>query len=240
MTQTATALVLGASGGIGGELARQLRDAGWQVRALQRGLAATAEQRDGIDWRRGDAMQRHDVLQAAHGCAVIVHAVNPPGYRRWSELVLPMLDNSIAAARAEGATLVLPGTVYNYGPSAYPSPDEEAPQTPTSRKGAIRVEMERRLQAATAHGARALIVRAGDYFGPRARNSWFAQGLVTAGRPVATVTLPGAPGVGHQWAYLPDVAQCMLRLLQRRDTLPAFCRLHMAGHWDADGTQTVS
>lgn len=31
------ALVLGASGGIGGEVARQLRDAGWQVRALKRG-----------------------------------------------------------------------------------------------------------------------------------------------------------------------------------------------------------
>ncbi|AZR24426.1 SDR family oxidoreductase [Xanthomonas vasicola] len=240
MRQTASALVLGASGGIGGEVARQLRDAGWQVRALQRGFAANAEHRDGIDWRRGDAMQQQDVLQAARGCAVIVHAVNPPGYRRWSELVLPMLDNSIAAARAEGATIVLPGTVYNYGPDAYPSPDEDAPQTPTSRKGAIRVEMERRLQAATADGARALIVRAGDYFGPRARNSWFAQGLVTPGRPVTTVTLPGAQGVGHQWAYLPDVAQCVLRLLQRRDTLPAFARLHMAGHWDADGTQMAA
>ncbi|KEZ95817.1 membrane protein, partial [Xanthomonas vasicola pv. vasculorum NCPPB 895] len=89
MRQTESALVLGASGGIGGEVARQLRDAGWQVRALQRGFAANAEHRDGIDWRRGDAMQQQDVLQAARGCAVIVHAVNPPGYRRWSELVLP-------------------------------------------------------------------------------------------------------------------------------------------------------
>ncbi len=126
-------------------------------------------------------MQRHDVLQAARGCAVIVHAVNPPGYRRWSELVLPMLDNSIAAARAEGATLVLPGTVYNYGPGAYPSPDQDAPQTPTSRKGAIRVEMEQRLQAATAHGARVLIAPAGDYVVPRVRNHRFAQALVTPG-----------------------------------------------------------
>lgn len=54
------------------------------------------------------------------------------------------------------------------------------------------------------------------------------------------MTLPGAQGVGHQWAYLPDVAQCVLRLLQRRDTLPAFARLHMAGHWDADGTQMAA
>lgn len=76
---------------------------------------------------------------------------------------------------------MLPGTVYNYGPSAYPSPDEEAPQTPTSRKGAIRVEMERRLQAATAHGARALIVRAGDYLARAratagSRRGWSPQG----------------------------------------------------------------
>jgi hypothetical protein len=59
-------------------------------------------------------------MEAAKGCSVIVHAVNPPGYRNWAQLVLPMLDNTIAAAKAEGATIVLPGTVYNYGPDAFP------------------------------------------------------------------------------------------------------------------------
>lgn len=240
MTTTSTALVLGATGGIGGELARQLREAGWQVRALQRGLASASETRDGIHWLQGDAMHRDDVLQAARGCAVIVHAVNPPGYRRWAELVLPMIDNTIAAACAEGATIVLPGTVYNYGLDAYPAPDEDAAQHPTTRKGAIRVELERRLQAATAHGARVIVVRAGDFFGPRVGNSWFAQGLVKPGRPPTSVILPGDPGVGHQWAYVPDVARTMLRLLQQRATLPAFARLHMDGHWDADGTQMAA
>ena len=43
-----TVLVLGASGGIGGEVARQLRDAGWTVKALKRGQAAAHEVRDGI------------------------------------------------------------------------------------------------------------------------------------------------------------------------------------------------
>ncbi|WP_026143616.1 NAD-dependent epimerase/dehydratase family protein [Xanthomonas sp. SHU 308] len=239
-SSSSTALVLGASGGIGGELARQMRDAGWQVRALQRGLAHPSAERDGIHWHRGDALQRADVLQAAKGCAVIVHAVNPPGYRRWSELVLPMIDNTVAAAIAERATVILPGTVYNYGPDAYPAPDEDAPQAPVTRKGAIRVELERRLQAATARGARAIVVRAGDFFGPRVGNSWFAQGLVRRGRPVTTVTLPGDPGVGHQWAYVPDVARTMLALLQQRTRLPAFARLHMDGHWDADGTQMAA
>ena len=160
-TQPDLALVLGATGGIGGEIARQLRDAGWQVRALNRTLAQDEEQREGFTWLRGDAMNRDDVLRAARGCAVIVHGVSPPGYRRWAELVLPMLDNTIAAAAAEQATVVLPGTVYNYGPDALPVVTEQSQQNPVSRKGGIRVEMERRLETFSARGGRVLIVRAG-------------------------------------------------------------------------------
>ena len=168
---------------------------------------------------------------------MIVHAVNPPGYRRWAELVLPMLDNSIAAATAQGATIVLPGTVYNYGPDAFPVLSEDSPQQARTRKGAIRVEMERRLRAATRQGCRAIVVRAGDFFGPRLGNSWFSQGLVKPGRAVKAVSLPGRKGVGHQWSYLPDVARTMVQLLMRRESLAPFETFHMAGHWDADGMQ---
>ncbi|MDN7665243.1 NAD-dependent epimerase/dehydratase family protein [Burkholderia vietnamiensis] len=230
-------LVLGASGGIGGEVARQLRDAGWQVRALSRSLDAASVERDGIGWVRGDALDRDAVLRAARGCSVLVHAVNPPGYRNWSTQVLPMLDNTIAAATREQATIVLPGTVYNFGPDAFALLHEDAPQRPVTRKGAIRVEMERRLQAATANRVRTIVVRAGDFFGPRAGNNWFGQGMVKAGRPVTAISVPGRLGVGHQWAYLPDVARTMVELLERRDALEPFARFHLGGHWDADGMQ---
>jgi nucleoside-diphosphate-sugar epimerase len=237
MASRNSVVVLGATGGIGGEVARQLRDAGWEVRALQRHAAQPVEQRDGITWIRGDALNAQDVRAAAAGCSVIVHAVNPPGYRNWSTLVLPMLDNSIAAACASGATLVLPGTVYNFGPDAMPLLSEASPQNPLTRKGAIRVEMERRLFSASKNGARVLIVRAGDYFGPKAGNNWFAQGLVNQGKPVRAVTYPGRRGVGHQWSYLPDVARAMVELLARRESLESFATFHLAGHWDADGSQ---
>jgi nucleoside-diphosphate-sugar epimerase len=230
-------LVLGATGGVGGEVARQLRDGGWTVRALQRRGAQPIEQRNGITWIRGDALNAGDVIAAADGCSVIVHAVNPPGYRRWSEFVLPMLDNSIAAATALGATVVLPGTVYNFGPDALPVLTEKSPQHPVTRKGAIRVEMERRLFAASTRGAHVLIVRAGDFFGPMARNNWFSQGLIKPGKPVSAVSNPGSRGVGHQWSYLPDVARTIALLLERRESLKPFATFHMAGHWDADGSQ---
>ena len=243
MTPDRTALVLGASGGIGGEVARRLLSQGWTVRAMHRDpdrVRRSAKAPD-LVWMRGDAMNAADVAAAAAGAAVIVHAVNPPAYRNWGELVLPMLDNTIAAARANGARIVLPGTVYNFGPDAFPVVTEASPQNPVTVKGRIRAEMERRLRAASAQGASVLIVRAGDFFGPRAAsNNWFAQGLVKPGKPVTAITYPGGRGIGHQWAYLPDAAETMVRLLDRRATLEPFAVFHMQGHWDADGTQMIA
>jgi nucleoside-diphosphate-sugar epimerase len=230
------ALVLGATGGIGGEMARVLQARGYAVTAMTRDRAR-AGSRDGISWQVGDALVAADVARAAEGAGVIVHAVNPPGYRDWDKVVLPMLDNTIAAASRHRARVVLPGTVYNFGPDAWRAGaiGEDAPQNPVTRKGKIRVEMERRLRAAAEMDAiKVLIVRAGDYFGPGKGNGWFGQ-IAKPGRRPRALTRLGTAGVGHQWAFLPDVAETMARLLDRPD-LPAFARYHMDGHWDPDGT----
>lgn len=63
---------------------------------------------------------------------------------------------------------------------------------------------------------------------------------MTPGKPVRSVTYPGRKGIGHQWAYLPDVAETMMRLVERWDELPDFADFHMEGVWDADGTQLVA
>lgn len=236
-----TALVLGATGGIGGEMVATLLRRGWRVRALARDPArAAAQWPTGLaqpEWVAGDALDASSVVAAARGAALIVHAVNPPGYRNWETLVLPMLESTIQAAEASGARIVLPGTVYNYGPDAFPEIAEGAPQHPLTRKGAIRVQMEQQLRAAAQRGVRTLIVRAGDFFGPRARNNWFSQGLVKPGQALAAISDPGRRGVGHQWAYLPDVAETIVRLVEREGELAVFDTFHMNGHWDADGTQ---
>jgi nucleoside-diphosphate-sugar epimerase len=239
MTTNPIALVLGATGGVGGEVARLLVTRGWSVRALHRdpNTLPAAMKTSGLLWHRGDAMSASDVAAAAAGVSVIIHAVNPPGYRNWGKLVLPMLDNTIAAACANGARIVLPGTIYNFGPDALPNLRETSPQHPVTVKGRIRAEMERRLRAASSTGARVLIVRAGDFFGPGAANNWFSQGLVKPGKPITAISYPGQAGVGHQWAYLPDVAETMVRLLEKPGMLEAFAVFHMEGHWDADGTQ---
>jgi nucleoside-diphosphate-sugar epimerase len=85
-----------------------------------------------------------------------------------------------------------------------------------------------------------LIVRAGDFFGPKAANNWFSQGLVKAGKPITSLSYPGKRGIGHQWAYLPDVAETMVWLLEKSDLLENFAVFHMKGQWDADGTQMIA
>jgi nucleoside-diphosphate-sugar epimerase len=233
------ALILGATGGIGGEVGRTLVAGGWRIRALNRnaGKPRASERFEGL---QGDAMSASDVMKAAEGVSVIVHAVNPPGYRDWEKLVLPMIDNTIAAAGAVGARIVLPGTLYNFGPDSFPTLREDSPQNPVTKKGAIRVEMEKRLQAASRAGVSVIIVRAGDFFGPTAANSWFSQGMIAPGKPVKTIRNPASRGVGHQWAYLPDVAETMVRLVERGDRLPPFAVYHMDGFWDADGSQMAA
>jgi nucleoside-diphosphate-sugar epimerase len=233
------ALILGATGGIGGETAAALLRHGWTVVAMARDPGTRAKASDpleGVTWVRGDAMIAADVRRATEGVQVIVHAVNPPGYRDWNTLVLPMIDNSIAAAKAVGARLVLPGTVYNYGPDAFPDLRVDSPQNPVTEKGRLRVEMERRLETGSREGAPALIVRFGDFFGPVSGGSWFSQGLVTPGKRLAAITYPGRKGVGHCWAYLPDAAETIARLLDREAELEPFARFHFAGIWDTDGT----
>ena len=224
------ALVIGATGGVGGAAAAALVKRGWHVTALNRDPVAAAKRYAdvGLTWVGGDAMNPADVARAAEGASLVFHGANPPGYRNWKGLVLPMLESSLAAAQVNGARLLLPGTVYNYGPDAGDVVDEDTPQNPLTRKGAIRVEMERRIEMS---GVKALIVRAGDFFAPSAGNNWFAQGLVTPGKPLSSVSYPGDPGIGHQWAYLPDLGATFAELAERERDLPHFARFHFGGHW---------
>src|SRR5579871_4900984 len=136
-----TALIIGATGTFGAHAVQALLKHGWAIRALARDPAAAAEKlgaRMPIDWVKGDAMDQASVVAAARGAQLIVHAANPPGYRNWKGTVLPMADSAIAAAKASGARLVVPGSVYNFTPDAGPAIGEDAPQQPVTRKGKLR------------------------------------------------------------------------------------------------------
>jgi len=232
MSRTAPkiALVIGANGSFGAHALVALLRHGWTVKALARDPAAAARKAGAampVEWIKGDAMNPADVAAAARGADVIVHAANPPKYRNWRGLALPMLAATLAAAKAEGARVVLPGAIYNYAPDAGVHIAEDAPQAPVTRKGQVRVEMEEMLRAATKEGARALVLRAGDFFGPAAPNSGL---LWLTTRKAGAVTGVYRTGQSHAFAYLPDLAETLARLLDREGELADFEVFHFAGH----------
>lgn len=233
-SSTQAALVIGITGSLGREVATALLQRGWQVRALHRDPAAaktSSKLPDSVEWVKGDAMQQGDVVGAARGTELIVHAANPPKYRNWRGLALPMLDNTIAAARSSNARILFPATVYNFGADSARVLQENSPQVPTTRKGQVRVEMELKLQKASLCGIRSIVVRAGDFFGPDAGNSWLTRGMVSTSGRVRSVYDPAAPGVGHAWAYLPDLAETMVRLIESERPMSAYEVFHFRGHW---------
>lgn len=231
-------LVIGPTGGIGSEIARAALAEGLEVRAFHRNpkkAAARMPLLAGATWVKGDAMRARDVLKAAKGCDVIFHGANPPGYKKWRQRAIPMLTNTVKAAEAVGSRIAFPGNVYNYGDDAFPALTEQSPQNPKTTKGQIRVEMEYILQRSTAP---VLVVRAGDFFGPHAPGAWLNGGIVTAGKPIAAVTYPGDPALMHAFAYLPDMAETFIRLLNKVEDVPGgYDVFHFAGHTSSADTR---
>ncbi len=226
-----TALVLGANGRLGTAAACAFAAAGWRVLAQVR-RAANAELAGAdhsgavqpVAIALGDAAA---LAAAARSARVVVHAVNPL-YTRWDAEALPALRAGLAVAEQIGAHFMLPGNVYNFGEQMPALLSEETPQRPSTRKGEIRVEMER-LMAHRAAGGRftASVVRAGDFFGGGTGN-WFDQAIVKSLR-AGKLVYPGPLALPHAWAYLPDLARAFVRVAQQREHA-AFACWHFEGH----------
>lgn len=205
---TQTALVLGASGGFGGQVALALQTAGWTVNRYKRGT---------------------DMTMAARGAQLIVNGLNPPAYHNWDQLIPEITASVIAAGRASGATLLVPGNVYPYGMQPGPwGPD--TPQRPNSCKGRIRAEMEASYrQAAEAGGPRCILLRGGDFLLPSAPQMLMNR-MILSKVGKGRITALGAADALHAYAYLPDMARAAVGLLALGDALPAYADIPFAGH----------
>lgn len=218
-------MVLGANGRLGRAAVEAFVRAGWQVvaqmrREPRRPLPA------GVAQVLCDALDVPALAEAAGmGLKLIVHALNP-NYAQWTKLVPPQTAAVIRLAEVTGATLMLPGNVYNFGNQLPERLTEATPFVPTHGKARVRIELEAALVRAAGRGVRSIVVRAGDYLGDE--GTWFDLGY---GRALAKgqVTHMGPDDVVHSWAYLPDLAQVFVQVAERRAELPAHASLSYAG-----------
>lgn len=233
-----TVLILGARGRFGLATARAFCEAGWRVVCQTRpGAQVPAEVANDarLQWLGADLQDVQDlqaIAAAAKGASVVVHALNPAYTdKAWRAQVLPMMDSAIAVADSLGATLMLPGNVYNFGAEMPGVLHEQTPQVAATVKGQIRAEMEQRLQRAAENEAgknlRSIVIRAGDFFGS-GRGTWFDSTLVKNIRK-GVFAYPGPRDVPTPWAYLPDLARTFVAVATQRAKVPPFEVFHFAG-----------
>ncbi|WP_259782321.1 NmrA family NAD(P)-binding protein [Aestuariispira ectoiniformans] len=222
-----TIAILGAKGRIGLAAARAFLNNGYTVIAVTRdGTIATDLQ--SVETRMADATDRQALVRATEGADIIFNGLNPP-YTDWAQHALPIARNVIAAAKAHGATHLFPGNVYNYGHAIPPVVRETSPFSPSTRKGAIRIEMEALFaEAAVLDSVQTVILRAGDFFGG-SRGTWFDL-VITAKLAKGVFTWPGPLSLPHAWAYVPDLADAFVALADKRASLNKFDQFLFPGH----------
>ncbi len=195
-----TVLILGASGKIGSHAAEAFWNAGWCVRRFDRATDT--------------------LMEAAAECDVIVNGLNPPNYENWARNIPRITQEVIDAAEAHGATVIVPGNVYNFGMQSGVW-SENTPQIPCTRKGKIRVEMEQSYRAAAARGVRTIILRGGDFIDPN-QNGTVMSLLTMKDLHKGKLMTLGDPDVERAYCYLPDWATAAVALADRRDSLQMF------------------
>jgi len=233
-------VILGINGHVGHAAAGAFVAAGWQVTGFGR---SNRQPVAGARFIKGDADDVAALKEAIAGADVVFNGLNLP-YDKWfNGRAEAQLARVIEAMGSSGKTMLFPGNVYNYAAGEKVlAPD--TPERPERPRGEIRVRMEGMLKAAAARGAlQAIVLRAGDFFGPEAHNDYLDLLILReAGKGRVALADHEVP---HSWAYLPDLGRAFVAVAERRAELAGYEAFHFAGHFVTSGEvfdaiQTVS
>jgi len=223
-----TVAILGAAGRNGDAVARAFLKAGWRVKGIARGAKASTLA-PGVEPVTADAFDHTALVAACAGADVIVHALNP-AYDNWAKTVMPLAENVLAAAEGAGATVMIPGNVYNYGTTIGIDTKETDPVNGDTEKARLRIGMEAFFErAAREKSVRTIIIRAGDFFGGPRPESWLDLMILKDLRK-DRFTWPGRRQMVHAFAYLPDLGETFARVAGKREELPFFATLNFRGY----------
>jgi nucleoside-diphosphate-sugar epimerase len=161
--------------------------------------------------RRADLTDPAGLAGALAGAAVVFQCAQPP-YHRWPEQFPALQASAVDAVAASGALLVVADNLYGYGPVQGPL-TEDVPLSATTRKGAVRAQMWRDLEAAHDAGRlRVVAGRASDFFGPGVEASAVGARFfepISRGKAVRVV---GDPERLHTYTYVADFGEALVRL----------------------------
>lgn len=222
-----TVLVLGALGGVGRAAAQSFVRHGWRVLGLVRpGRSGLPE---GVIPVTAPLDNPAAVAVVTGPVDVVFNGLNLP-YPDWSKALLPLFTQAADLTEYLGARQIYPGSVYNFGARMPVQLLPDTPFAPTTKKGRIRVAIEGMFKArAGAGGLKTIVIRAGDFFGEGAPNSWM-HAMVAKDLRKGVIMSPGRYDIVHAWAFLPDLSETIVRLAEAEAQMDAYEVFHFASH----------
>src|SRR4051794_31353152 len=203
--------VVTGAGPVGWTVAEELAAAGHRVRILTRSGSGPVHPL--VERTPLDASDLARLGPAVHGATAVFHCVHGSRYSAgaWAR-ELPATGRGVLAAAGEaGAVVVFPESLYSYSAPERPM-TEEGPREARGGKRGIRTAL---LQARAASATDTVSIVAGDFFGPRVRNSHAGERMVKpvlAGKPLMVIGRSDQP---HSFTYVPDLAAAMIAAAAR-------------------------
>jgi nucleoside-diphosphate-sugar epimerase len=205
-------VVIGAGGGTGSAVVRELAGRGLRVRAVTR--SGKGDVPEGVEQVAADVGTPEGARRACEGAAVVYHCAQP-GYTKWPELFPPLTRAVLEGAAAAGAKLVFADNMYVYGPPDGPM-SEETPQRAQGKKGRVRIEMADAVLGAHAEGRlRCTIGRSADYYGPRGTTSTVGDNIMKPALLGKRVRWLGSLDQPHTLNYVEDMGRSLVTLGER-------------------------
>ena len=208
-------LILGSTGSIGYAFAENLVSKNIAITVLVRDVAKANnlfKSNPLVEIIKGDVQDLELLKKISGDKKYIFHGINYP-YNQWFGNMDTATIKIIEAASLNNATIIFPGNVYNYG--NLPTIKEDSPQNPCTRKGALRVELEKMLYDATHAGkCKVLNVCLPDFWGPNVLNEGIKPIFMNALKAKALPSMIRTD-IPHQMVFTKDAAEIMVRLMQR-------------------------
>jgi nucleoside-diphosphate-sugar epimerase len=197
--------IIGAGGTIGNPLARELKNYADKIRLVSR----NPQQINGTDeLLSADATDAAALDKAVEGSEIVYCTIGfNYSVKAWRETWPPFIRNLTESCLKHNAKLVFFDNVYMYSPDSISHMTESSPIGPVSKKGKIRNEVAKIIEAAGARGLNWIIARSADFYGPDNRQSVLIETVwknIKSGKKAQWL---GDASKIHTYTYTPDAAK---------------------------------
>ena len=222
-------LVLGATGSIGFAFTNELLSKGIKTTILVRNKLKTEKLFNNnafLEIIEGDVNDVQKLKSVASDKDVIFHGINYP-YNLWSKYMKPITKNILEAAEQNKATILFPGNIYAFGNVTEKITEKSCPK-PTTKKGKIRLELNRMLKEASQQGrCKVIVLRLPDFYGPNVTNGLIKPVFGNAAKKKSIEWLINAD-IPHQFVYTKDASRLFF-MLSKETKLPDYFLINFSG-----------